>query len=190
MPWWQLELLTIRDEHRAYLRRHLPALRADHDDLISETLLALTKNIRNHSASLPVSWFKQTPPTDKAERSRLYKLAMVILQRRVADFFRTRSSLPNFVGTDEAAEEVADPNVLAPERQIVLRRLLEVTLSVLDEMQPEDRDLVALISQEPGFRKTLNPRERKRLQRLRRRLKDEVARRLGADVADLLRISL
>ncbi|MEA2203246.1 MAG: hypothetical protein QOE77_22 [Blastocatellia bacterium] len=186
-PWWKSELLNIRDKHRVYLRRHLPALRSDHDDLMSDTLLGLITYIESRPNALPPSWFKPSSPTDETERERLYKLAMLILKRRVADLFRQRSSQQTFLPIDEPAHEVPDSHV-PPDRQILLERLLEVTGALLDEMTPKDRDLVALLSKELGFRKSLNPRERKRLQRLRKRLKDEVTRRLGLQVAELLRI--
>jgi hypothetical protein len=61
---------------------------------------------------------------------------------------------------------------------------------LLDELSQKDRDLVALISDDPDFRLSLNDSERKRLQRLRIKLKKRVARELGAEAADLFRSSL
>lgn len=190
-PWWELQLPIIRDEQDSYLRQRLPALRADHEDLIGDTLLALTREIRRRPSAWPPSWFQHKPPTNEAERSHLHKLATVILRRRIADLFRKRkhASMPHLPIDEELGQEVADPHAAPPDRKILLARVLEVTSSVLDEMQPEDRDLVALIS-EDGFRKALNDKERQRLHRIRRKLKDEIARRLGANVADLLRITL
>ncbi len=190
-PWWESELPLIRDEQVAYLRRRLPSLRADHDDLVSETLLALTKQIRSHSSALPRSWFQSNSQPKDDERSHLHKLAMVILKRRIADLFRGRLARSGRSSARrEHWREVPDPQAPPLDQNILLRRVLQVTLSVLDEMQPEDRDLIALVSEEADFRKALNDRERQRLHRLRKRLKDEIARQLGAEVSDLLRIKL
>ncbi len=114
---------------------------------------------------------------------------MVILQRRIADLFRKRVPLLNLSVTGEHRQDAADPDAPAPERKVLLAKMLEVTLSVLAEMQPADRDLIAFIAGAAGFRKALDARERQRLHRLRTKLKDEIVRRLGAEAADLLRIT-
>lgn len=184
MPWWEKELPIIRQEQRAYLSRRLPAFRADHDDLMNDTLFALSKQIRRHESSFPASWFKDNDLENEAERSHLHKLAMLILRRRIADLFRKRASLHKLSAIDH--QEVVDVNAPSPERKIMLAKMLEITWSVLDEMKPKDRDLVALVSEDTYFRQSLSPRERQRLHRIRRRLRDEIARRLGVEAADLL----
>lgn len=188
--WWESELATIRGEHEAYLRRHLRALQVDHDDLVSDTSFALTKRILNNRSAFPESWFQPTPPEDEAERSGLHRLAMVILKRRIVDLFRKRGAIRSPSSLEDLRKDIADPNTPSPERKILLLTIIEVTRSILDEMPFEDRDLIALASEEAGFRTGLNPRERQRLHRIRKRLKDEIARRLGADVAELLRTKL
>lgn len=185
-PWWETEVPVIKDELVAYLRRHVPALHPDHDDLLSDTLLSLTKHIHRHAPTLPRSWFNQDVPSDEEERAYLHKLANVILKRRIADNFRKRLIHREYPH-ETLTQDIADPNSLKPERKIILARILEVTRLTLDEMTPEDRDLVALVSQAAAFRTALDDRERQRLHRIRKRLKDEIARRLGADLTDLLR---
>jgi DNA-directed RNA polymerase specialized sigma24 family protein len=187
VPWWELELPVIRNELGAYLSRRLSAWRADHDDLVSDTLLALTREIRDRSSAYPGSWFQPKPPANEAERSHLHKLAMVILKRRIADLFRKRAPFSNMFVTGEQHPDVADPDVPTPERKVLLARMLEVTLSVLSGMQPADRDLIAFVAGEAGLRKALDARERQRLHRLRAKLRAEILRCLGADAADLLR---
>jgi hypothetical protein len=176
----------MRAEHHQYLRRHLPALREDHEDLMSDTLVALSTHVSEHAHDLPASWFETISPANKEERSHFYKLGMLILKRRIADLFRRRSSRPLFA-IEEAAVNVVDPQPI-PDRKIMIRKLLEVTSSLLDEMRTEDRDLVALVSREPGFRQKLTPRERKRLQRVREKLRTRIAEQLGDNVAELLRV--
>jgi DNA-directed RNA polymerase specialized sigma24 family protein len=185
-PWWESELPAIRKELETYLARRVPSWQADHDDLIHDTLLALTREVRTHSSAFPASWTTPHPPENEAERSYLHKFTLVILKRRVADLFRKRSRSVQYFGTEENATEVADPKVSPPERKMLLARMVEVTLSVLATMQPEDRDLFAFASGE-GVRKRLDANERQRLHRLRRKLREEILGRLGASAADLLR---
>jgi hypothetical protein len=86
-------------------------------------------------------------------------------------------------------EDPPDLDAPPPERRVLLTRMLEVTMAVLADMQPADRDLIAFISGETGLRRALDARERQRLHRLRSKLKSEISRRLGAKAADLLRIT-
>ncbi|HSS20664.1 MAG TPA: hypothetical protein VLL54_11365 [Pyrinomonadaceae bacterium] len=190
MPWWQAEIPTIKNEHLKYVRRHLPALREDHDDLIGDTLLALTNHLNRYSDRLPTSWFRSSAPAKKAEREHLHRLAKVILKRRIADLFRKRASPKWYLPAAEPEEDVADPRVVLPDRQIMVRRLLEATSALLDEMPPEDRDFVELVFSEPGFHRALNPGERKRLQRVREKIKARIIEQLGDNVTELLRKTL
>jgi hypothetical protein len=187
-PWWESELPVIRHKLNGYLRWRLPGWSADHEDLLGDALLGLTLRIRQHASSLPQSWFGSAPPQDEDDQLYLYRLAMIILRRRIADLFRRRASLPKSLTTIEGTPDVADKNTAIPERQITLTRVLEVTRAVLDEMPAEDRDLIALVSGEDRFRKALDARERQRLSRARKQLRNAIVQHLGADIADLLRI--
>lgn len=189
LPWWESELPLIRRELGAYVSRRLRAWREDHDDLVSDTLLALTREVRGHSSAFPGSWFEPRLPANEAERSHLHKLAMVVLKRRIADLLRKRVPLSKVLVPSEPDRDAADPDAPAPERKVLLAKMLEVTFSVLSGMQPADRDLIAFVAGETGLRKALDARERQRLHRLRTKLRDEIIRRLGTDVADLLRNS-
>ena len=188
-PWWESELPVIGKDLGAYVRRRLPAWREDHEDLVSDTLLALTREIRNHPSAFPGSWFQPRPPANEAERSHLHKFAMVVLKRRIADLFRKRAPLSKVLVDGEQYRDVADPGASTPERKVLLARMLEVTLSVLSGMPPADRDLIAFIAGETGLREALDARDRQRLHRLRMKLRDEIMRRLGTDAANLLRDS-
>jgi hypothetical protein len=189
-PWWEQELPAIRREQSVYLSRRLRALRADHDDLINEALWALAERLRDRSSAFPASWFRREPPEDERERSHLHKLAMVILKRRIADLFRKRAQHPIVFTLGEHRQDVADPHAPSPERRILFAKVLEITRSVLEEAKGEDRDLIALVSADTGLRARLDARERKRLQRIRERLRAEIARHLGDDLTTLLRINL
>ena len=184
-PWWETELPAVKKGLLIYLRSHVPALRYDHDDLVSETLISLTQYLDGHVSDLPGSWFQEGSPR-RDEQARLHRLATVILKRRIADNFRKRVALRNQVL--EAYEDcVYESPLVGQERQVTMARILEVVRSALDEMPPEDRDLIALISQDAASRTALNTRDRQRLHRIRKKLKEHIARRLGSDVVDLLK---
>jgi DNA-directed RNA polymerase specialized sigma24 family protein len=114
---------------------------------------------------------------------------MVILKRRIADVFRKRKSHPVLFSIAEVAPEVPDTKTQVSGRSMILSNMLQVTLRVLDEMPPEDRDLVAFVSKNIGFRQGLNARDRQRLHRIRKKLRDEIARHLGVEATELLRIT-
>src|SRR5207249_11622725 len=121
--------------------------RADHEDIVGDTLLALTKRIRDNPSDYPLSWFEPTGPKDEAESSYLYKLATVILKRRIADRLRKHMREMEHVSSDEdPSQKVVDPRAEPPDRKILLRKILKVTSLVLDEMSVEDRDLIALVA--------------------------------------------
>lgn len=189
-PWWETELPAIRKELTIYLRGHVPLLRNDHDDLLNDTLLALTEYIRRGSSYVPQSWSNDTRPV-RDERSHLHKLAIVILKCRIADKFRRplaqSQSLDTLNDVSETRAAGPERRLLLKERQVRLKALLEVVRSALDQLPQEDRDLIALISQDVVPRAALSDRDRKRLSRIRQRLRHHLARRLGSDVADLLK---
>lgn len=167
-------------------------LRDDHDDLLNDTLLALTQCIRRESSWVPQSWSSDKRP-DRNERSHLHKLAIVILKRRIADKFRAslaRQSQSLDTLNDGVYESDAggpERRLMFQERQVRLKELLAVVRSALDQMPPEDRDLIALISQGVASRAALSDRDRQRVSRIRKRLRTHIARRLGSEVADLLK---
>ena len=186
-PWWESELPAIRHELAHYLNRRLPAWIADHDDLLNDTLLSLTRELRVHSSAYPNSWFEAVPPSNDDDRLYLRRLTTVILKRRIADLFRKRTPQAEVLVTGESPLEVADSKQPSAERRILLARLLQVTNDVLATMTPADRDLIALIATNDRLRGSLDARERQRLHRLRSTLRNEIVRRLGNDVNDLLR---
>lgn len=185
-PWWETELRAIEAKQRSYLKARIPALRSDHDDLLDATLANLSDSILKYPDSFPESWFRMDPPEDQNDRKRLYALARSILNRRIADLFRKRVTLVS-LSDPENPIDVPDPKASSLDRKLLIKRLLQVTFSALDEMSPKDRDLIALISEDDGVRKSLNPRDRQRLHRARKKLKTKIASHFGAELEDLLK---
>lgn len=186
-PWWESELAIIRDELSLYVRARLRAWPSEHDDLINDTFLALTRELRNRPSAFPASWFERRIPTSETERSYLHKLATVILRRRIADVFRKRASAPDHGHHEQATNEIPDRRSPDPERAILLARLVATTAKILGEMAPEDRDLISLVAGEANLRDALTARERQRLHRIRERLRRELLRRTGNDFTGLLK---
>jgi len=63
-PWWQTELRAIEARQHSYLNARLPALGADHDNLVDAMVENLTKYINQHRDSFPESWFRAGPPAN------------------------------------------------------------------------------------------------------------------------------
>jgi DNA-directed RNA polymerase specialized sigma24 family protein len=171
---------------RGQLGHRLPSRRWEHDDLVNETLLALSEWMRSHERQHR-AWV-DGPPTD-AERDAFFGLARVILQRRIADRFRLNArEWHRRVDVDQATLGRVPSGAPSAERQVLLRRMLEITIGVLATLKPEDRDVIAIVAAGAGGPLALSPRERQRLKRARRRLVDAIIAELGSAAADLLRL--
>lgn len=169
------------------MRAHVPALRNDHDDIVGEALLSLTRAIRNRPEAFPASWLEINTPTSEAERAHLHKLASVIVKRRIADLFRRRASFGELVEMPEQLPDILAAKRPSPERTVLLARLLETTLSVLGELSEADRDLIAMSAGMSWDSGPVDARDRQRLHRARARIRTEIERRLGASAVELLR---
>ncbi|MEI8255627.1 MAG: hypothetical protein WCJ30_08150 [Deltaproteobacteria bacterium] len=195
-PWWEAVLPSTQRELRDFLERRLPALRAQHDDLLNDALMHLSERVRAREG-LPDGWFGDGRDVDEAARLYFVRLAMTILRRRVADGFR---------GTAKRWAERADDATLehaagdAPDatRVVTIARMLRVCIDALEGASDHDRALlagVAGLADAPrregdagaDTEQPLDARDRQRLKRLRTRLAAEIRARLGDDVASLLR---
>lgn len=160
----------LRTHLLAYLRRHLPQLEADHEDLVQETLAGVVGWARRGERR------KLPAPEAKA-------LATVILKRRVADLFRVQAR-------QWALHQAIDPKETSPTgpdaRQLLLTRALRCAVAFLADADPEDRELVTLLVGESSWNRPLTAGERKRLQRLRGRLRTYILEHLGDSVSEIL----
>lgn len=189
-PWWESELPTLERTLRDHLRRRLPALPHHHDDLINDTLLALSEQILRDRTAVPSSWLHPERPADPRERDYLPRLAITILRRRVADLFRERVRRWSMLATENPEEREIPAEDPSAERKRLLSRMLQVCMNVLAQTQDTDRDLLGLVSgldEDPTRSRPLTDRERQRLRRLRRRLIEAIQQQLGSSVTELLR---
>ena len=183
--WWQAELPEIEGELRSYVAHRLPSRRGEHDDLVNATLLSLSEWLRRHKGK-PLA--TTVHPSGDGERRALSALAKVILKRRIADRFRLDSREWRRrvdLGDDILANFPAETAPI--ERTVLHRQMLEITIGVLATMTTEDRDLIAFGTAARGGERALNPRERQRLRRARRRIADAIVGELGETAAVLLR---
>ncbi len=195
-PWWEAALPATQRDLREFLERRLPALRAQHDDLLNDALMHLSERVRSREG-LPEAWFGDGRDIDDEARSYFVRLAMTILRRRVADGFR---------GAAKRWAERADDTVLqdtpvdGPDasRAVTIARMLRVCVELLADASDHDRALLAAVAGLPDGAPRegdpraegdppLDARDRQRLKRLRAKLAAEIRVRLGDDVASLLR---
>lgn len=183
--WWKAELPNIERELRKHLFHRLPSRRDTHDDLVNETLLAVSEWMRTHGS--PGLSSEPNPSIDD-ERHALMAFSKVVLKRRIADQFRldarewTRR-------LDMDSNQLAGVAQEAPaiEHDVLIRRMLEITIAVLAKMPREDRDLIAFTAGGAEGARALTARERQRLRRARVRISKAIVAELGSSAANLLR---
>ena len=183
--WWEEELPAIARELRNFLVHRCPSLQGEHDDLVSDTLLALTQWMRRHETE-PA----ETRPdcVTENERPSIHALAIVILKRRLADLFRLRSrEWGRRVSIDASMLASVPSRAVSVERALLLRRMLDITVGVLATLDSEDRDLLACATATLARCRAMTPRERQRLWRARRKIAASIIAELGQPAADLLR---
>lgn len=158
------------------LRRYLHARRllvSSQEDLVQATLTDLIAYLRMREPPLP------TPSAASA-------LAITILRRRIADQFRhaTRQALDSL--PPQRVPVIAGSHDI--EAVVQYRELLRAVLSLLLDLSEEERKLLlwdVLQVQQPS--PPLKPTARKRVERLRKRLRQRLHDRFGIAIEDYLR---
>jgi hypothetical protein len=182
--WWQHELPAVESELKAWLLNRLPHRMADHDDLVNETLLCVSQWITKHR-NAPEGWF--TGQVSKKERNSFYRLAKVILRRRIADLYRLDiRGWGQLMRAEKLQMDDLPSKGASAEHRILLRRMLKITAGVLATLKPEDRDLIAISSIGSSGAHALGARERQRLRRARKKIARAIIAELGESVSELL----
>lgn len=187
--WWESELPKTRDTLLRHLRARLPALPQEHDDLVQETLLDLTREVNERGAEYPASWKARRSDLDEADKDRFHALAFTILRRRVADYFTRRHRDWTRSGDLLRTAHTAFPTEPSAERQYLVAQLLRTCVEFLSELSEDERRLVMHVTLTADTKAPLSAADRQRLHRLRRRLALDVATRFGDRVTDLLDIA-
>lgn len=144
----------------------------------------LHADLAQQAAADLLEWMQVSPKTKLVEED-LRRLGFRILQRRVADTFRTRviewahgGGDADIQGEDSVADARADAN---PEQAHHYARLLRSVMALLAELAAEDRAL--LLGDELGPpRQARTAAERQRLRRLRAQLREQLMERFGLAV--------
>jgi DNA-directed RNA polymerase specialized sigma24 family protein len=157
---------------------------ADHDDLVNETLLSVSQWITKNR-NFPEGWV--TGQVSKKERNSFYRLANVILRRRIADLYRLDTrDWGRLIRAEKPQMDDLPSRGASAEYRILLRHMLKITAGVLATLKPEDRDLIAIASIGSSGDRVLGARERQRLRRARKKIAKAIISELGDSVAELL----
>lgn len=174
--WWEEQLPEVERFLRADLHRRMAA--SEHDDIVSATLVGLVEWMKRKE-SFPASWVKGEPTEE--ERATFFKLARVIMRRRVADRYRFDARKLQALALAEAAAAAPSPD---RDRTILMVQMLAVAVVAISLLSREDRDLLAV---EGSLKRgTLTPRERQRVHRARAKIGEKIRDELGVSPDELL----
>jgi len=181
-PWWEREIPSLQQELVRYVRARLPSLTDQHADLVQQTLLGLTEELRERSNLYPKAWFSATRSPDESEQGYFRALSLTILRRRIADRFvhRTREWAHEAMSSETPT---ASPQT---EHRHLVRQIYAIMLELLQHESAEDRSLLMRTAVRGCKTSPLTARERQRLRRVRERLDSAVRARLGTGVKELL----
>lgn len=161
----------------AWLRLRHRALGTQHADLVQQAAADL------------LHWLDKRPAMRDVSDEDLRRVGFRILQRRVADAFRSAvGEWARQPADGDAAEDVPDARAEAnPDVALQYSRLLRAVLGLLSELSPQDRAL--LVGEEWGTSPDgpMTPGQRQRLHRLREHMRDALRVRFGLDVGLLSR---
>jgi hypothetical protein len=186
--YWETQLPEVERRLERHLSARFPALAEERADLVGDALLALSAWARRQDRSHPWVTGKPSEAQQPAIFVTLYAVAKTILNRRIADLFRLKEvDWRRRAALLDLARAAAISPSPALDRQLLLRRMLEVTLGVLATLSPAERDLIALVGSGDPEILPLTPAERQRLRRARRKLQLALTAQLGESAASLLR---
>lgn len=140
-PWWEGALAGFAGDAKRWLRLKFPALRAQHEDLVSEAVAQLARQMMVPGAHAPASWFAaSTPPLDDIRR--FHGLAYTVLSRRVTDVFR--SDTTSWLQSLDDVPEWQWPADGAPDALTRLAhvRIARALVEALQTLSPRDQMLI------------------------------------------------
>ncbi|MBI4863394.1 MAG: sigma-70 family RNA polymerase sigma factor [Candidatus Riflebacteria bacterium] len=159
----------LRVDFESYLRRRLPGLRQDHDDIIGRAIEDLLRYVQGLHDS-------PAEPTATDLRS----IGFAILKRRVFDALRrhlSRQSRECSLDSDQAPVAQLDVERIVWRKQVVMS-----VLDALSRLDDGDREvLIERIFPATDVPVVATPAERQRLHRARRRLMELLATSVGSD---------
>jgi len=169
------ELAALRERLRRHGHARFPALRTEIDDLTAQAIGDLWEYLKGRDAA--------TTFDDETVR----KIAYAIFDRRAADSYRRLVPDRNAdIGPDSLVELQSGTD--DPLTTVLYRKMLSVCVAELSNLAEADQRILAVLTGITSRRDdALNPAERQRLHRLRKRLATAIHRQLGEDAYNLLR---
>ena len=152
----------LRPQMETFAPRHTAFRPGVESEIVGQTVVEMAGRLDGQSHRYPRSWFSAEAPAE-ADRSRFRALAWLICRRRIYDLLRReyaerRLRLPASDPTYSAETHAAD------------REALRRVIAAIDELEPEDRELLIRGMERGDGELPLTSRERVRLSRLRSRL--------------------
>lgn len=180
MSWWEDALAGFAKGAAIYLRRRYPSIHQLHDDLVGDVLVEMIELLKGrYAAKFPEE------ATPEALR-RFNGLAYTLLDRRVADHFRSRFLRPTEPIDDVPEEHLPSTDGRDVDRRIDTHRAVIVLLALIEEMGPQDRRLL-MQTEAMEAKAPRSDVDRQRLRRLRQFLIQKLLARLGEDALDTIR---
>ncbi len=182
-PWWETELARLKPLLLSSLARRTGRDPAAREDILHDTMLSITLSIRNHPGSWPCSWLESSPPPPQ-DQARFRRFARTVLRRRLADQHRGGALRWAQLQQESFTHSASLPS--RGDHSIQMGQILTQAVGILALLPEEDRALVShLIDADPRH-EALTPKERKRIERIRNRLRAAMSEALGEDIASLL----
>jgi hypothetical protein len=185
--WWQGAVVGFADIGRRWLKARYPSLRHQHDDLLGESVLQLTRALKDPREQWPVSWFgSKDPGSDDVKR--FHGLAFTVLTRRVQDEFRRE--VDSWLESLDDVPEDQHPASEAPDAATALghTRAIRALVQAMHAMSLRDQDLIERVvmgdSSQP-----MSGAERERISQLRRRLRQQLGKVLGEEGLAVVKLS-
>lgn len=169
------DLAALRESLRRHGHVRFPALRTEIDDLTAQAIGDLWEYLKGRDGA--------TTFDDETVR----KIAYAIFNRRAADSYRKLVPERNIdIGPEPLAEVQSDTD--DPLTTVLYRKMLSVCVAELSNLAEVDQKILAVLTGIASHQdNALNPAERQRLHRLRKRLATAIHRQLGEDAYKLLR---
>lgn len=178
-PWWQGAVVGFADIGRRWLKARYPSLRHQHDDLLGEAVLQLTRVLTDPGEHWPASWFGCEDPQDE-DVKRFHGLAFTVLGRRVQDEFRR--DVDHWLESLDEVPEDQHPVSTAPDAATALghTRAVRALIRAMQAMSLRDQDLMQRVALGDSSQ-PMSGAERERVSQLRRRLRLQLQLILGED---------
>lgn len=181
-------LVELGPSIQSYISKCLPGHPEVQDDLKSEIFISTIKFYKSHKARFVKRVDSSSNESHELDRDYLRNLCFRIAKHRIADFFR--ASAIDWAKNAEAHDRLwpSSETTSEAEKRLVHIRLLRVCMEWISGLSEPDRQIMLYLAGErpTDAGKPMTDRERKRLSRLRKKLREHIKYQLGEDIDQLL----